>query len=93
MKYKLESLFQYVPAVSPCQFLQWYIASGMKSDVKGAHPRTIIVPPGTENILVEFNVFLASWLIAAYGMLTFCSRRKFFEGQHYCIQNFESDWI
>ena len=33
------------------------IASGKKSDVKGAHPRTVIVPPGTGNVLVEFNLF------------------------------------
>jgi len=33
--------FQYVPAMPLC------IASGKKSDVKGAHPRTVIVPPGT----------------------------------------------
>jgi len=33
--------FQYVPAIPLC------IASGKKSDVKGAHPRTVMVPPGT----------------------------------------------
>ena len=37
--------FQYVPAIPLC------IASGKKSDVKGAHPRTVMVPPGTEKEL------------------------------------------
>ena len=38
----IELTFQYVPAIPLC------IASGKKSDVKGAHPRTVMVPPGTE---------------------------------------------